>query len=43
MKTHLIKNTTPKMKLLVATRSLPPLIGGMEHLSWHIADELGLK
>lgn len=43
MKTHLIKNTTHKMKILVVTRNLPPLIGGMERLNWHIADELSLK
>ncbi len=28
------------MKLLIVTRNLPPLIGGMERLNWHIADEL---
>ena len=27
-------------KILVVTRNLPPLIGGMERLNWHIADEL---
>lgn len=26
--------------ILVVTRNLPPLIGGMERLNWHIADEL---
>jgi phosphatidylinositol alpha-1,6-mannosyltransferase len=25
---------------LVITRNLPPLVGGMEHLVWHIVDEL---
>lgn len=43
MKTHLIKNTTHKMKILLVTRNLPPLIGGMERLNWHIGDELSLK
>lgn len=27
-------------RILVVTRNLPPLIGGMERLNWHIADEL---
>lgn len=27
-------------KILMVTRNLPPLIGGMERLNWHIADEL---
>jgi len=30
-----------KRKILIITRNLPPLIGGMERLNWHIADELG--
>ncbi|WEI19647.1 hypothetical protein PY247_07240 [Acinetobacter proteolyticus] len=25
---------------MIVTRNLPPLIGGMERLNWHIADEL---
>lgn len=28
-----------KKKILIVTRNLPPLIGGMERLNWHIADE----
>lgn len=28
------------MKILMVTRNLPPLVGGMERLNWHIADEL---
>ncbi len=27
-------------RILVVTRNLPPLVGGMERLNWHIADEL---
>jgi len=27
-------------KILVVTRNLPPLVGGMERLNWHMADEL---
>lgn len=27
-------------KILIVTRNLPPLVGGMERLNWHIADEL---
>lgn len=29
-----------KKKILIITRNLPPLIGGMERLNWHMADEL---
>lgn len=29
-----------KPRLLLLTRNLPPLIGGMERLIWHMADEL---
>ena len=29
-----------KLCILLITRNLPPLIGGMERLNWHIADEL---
>lgn len=31
------------MKILIITRNLPPLIGGMERLNWHIANELSHK
>lgn len=27
-------------KILIITRNMPPLIGGMERLNWHITDEL---
>ena len=27
-------------RVLHVTRNLPPLVGGMERLNWHIADEL---
>lgn len=27
-------------RILHITRNLPPLVGGMERLNWHIADEL---
>jgi len=30
-------------KVLIVTRNLPPLIGGMERLNWHIADELSYE
>ncbi len=34
-------NTTfPSTRILHITRNLPPLVGGMERLNWHIADEL---
>lgn len=31
---------TNKNSILIVTRNLPPLIGGMERLNWHVADEL---
>lgn len=31
------------MKLLLLTRNMPPIIGGMERLIWHIADELSAE
>lgn len=30
----------PRAKILLITRNLPPLVGGMERLNWHMADEL---
>lgn len=30
----------PRPRILLITRNLPPLVGGMERLNWHIADEL---
>jgi phosphatidylinositol alpha-1,6-mannosyltransferase len=30
----------PKPRILLVTRNLPPLVGGMERLNWHMADEL---
>ena len=29
-----------KKRVLIITRNLPPLVGGMERLNWHMADEL---
>lgn len=29
-----------KQRILLVTRNLPPLVGGMERLNWHMADEL---
>lgn len=29
-----------KKRILIVTRNLPPLVGGMERLNWHMADEL---
>tara|TARA_Y100001001_G_scaffold163981_1_gene194625 strand:+ start:1338 stop:2489 length:1152 start_codon:yes stop_codon:yes gene_type:complete len=31
---------TPRRRILIITRNLPPLVGGMERLNWHMADEL---
>ncbi|KZC19686.1 MULTISPECIES: glycosyltransferase family 4 protein [Rhodanobacter] len=28
------------LRILLVTRNLPPLVGGMERLNWHMADEL---
>jgi phosphatidylinositol alpha-1,6-mannosyltransferase len=30
----------PRTRLLLVTRNLPPLLGGMERLNWHMAEEL---
>lgn len=35
-----IVKTSPRPRILHITRNLPPLVGGMERLNWHIADEL---
>ena len=32
--------TGTRLRVLHVTRNLPPLVGGMERLNWHIADEL---
>lgn len=32
--------TKSRPRILLVTRNLPPLVGGMERLNWHIADEL---
>lgn len=29
-----------QQRVLIITRNLPPLVGGMERLNWHMADEL---
>jgi len=31
---------TRRRRILIITRNLPPLVGGMERLNWHMADEL---
>lgn len=31
---------TARRRILLITRNLPPLVGGMERLNWHMADEL---
>lgn len=31
---------TTDSRILLITRNLPPLVGGMERLKWHLADEL---
>lgn len=30
-------------RILMVTRNLPPLVGGMERLNWHLAEELGKR
>jgi len=32
-----------RQRILVVTRNLPPLVGGMERLNWHMASELGMR
>lgn len=32
--------TQGRSRILIITRNLPPLVGGMERLNWHMADEL---
>ncbi|SFM20590.1 glycosyltransferase family 4 protein [Halopseudomonas yangmingensis] len=34
-----MNNAKPR-RILLITRNLPPLVGGMERLNWHMADEL---
>lgn len=34
---------TARLRILHVTRNLPPLVGGMERLNWHIADELARR
>lgn len=34
---------TNRKKILVVTRNMPPLTGGMERLNWHLADELSKR
>lgn len=31
------------VRVLLVTRNLPPLVGGMERLNWHLADELARR
>ena len=31
---------THRLRILIVTRNLPPLMGGMERLNWHMAEEL---
>ncbi|MFT4268154.1 MAG: glycosyltransferase family 4 protein [Xenophilus sp.] len=35
--------THPRPRILIITRNLPPLVGGMERLNWHMADELSRR
>lgn len=35
--------TERRLRILHVTRNLPPLVGGMERLNWHIADELSQR
>ncbi|XID75174.1 glycosyltransferase family 4 protein [Alkanindiges sp. WGS2144] len=38
--TTLSNKASSSRKILIITRNLPPLVGGMERLNWHMADEL---
>lgn len=33
----------PRKRVLLVTRNLPPLVGGMERLNWHMAEELSSR
>jgi len=33
-------NKSRRSRILIITRNLPPLVGGMERLNWHMAEEL---
>lgn len=33
----------PSTRILIITRNLPPLVGGMERLNWHMAEELAKR
>lgn len=35
-----MSSPSPRPRILVITRNLPPLVGGMERLNWHMAEEL---
>lgn len=35
-----LNRMSSRLRILHVTRNLPPLVGGMERLNWHIADEL---
>ena len=37
---HLCPVNEPRKRILLVTRNLPPLVGGMERLNWHMAEEL---
>lgn len=32
-----------RLRILLITRNMPPLVGGMERLNWHMADELAKR
>ncbi len=36
-------NKLPRKRVLLITRNLPPLVGGMERLNWHMAEELAQR
>lgn len=35
-----VNTGSPRLRILLVTRNLPPLVGGMEQLNWHMAEEL---
>ena len=37
---HAAKTASRRKRILLVTRNLPPLVGGMERLNWHMAEEL---
>ncbi len=40
---HAKQDPAARRRVLLVTRNLPPLVGGMERLNWHLADQLARR